>query len=93
MSAAPREAFIVSHTHWDREWYLPFSAFRVNLVEVVGRVLDALEHAPGFTRFVLDGQAAVLEDYLEAVPADRERVKRLVESGALAGSTSSCRSY
>ncbi len=84
MSAAPREAFVVSHTHWDREWYLPFSTFRVNLVEVVGRVLDALEHAPEFTRFVLDGQTAVLEDYLEAVPGDRERVAQLVRRGALA---------
>lgn len=84
MSAAPREAYIVSHTHWDLEWYLPFSRFRVNLVDVVGRVLEALEQDPQFRHFVLDGQAAVLEDYLEAVPADRDRVARLVTGGALA---------
>ena len=23
--------FIVSHTHWDREWYLPFQEFRLGL--------------------------------------------------------------
>lgn len=84
MPAAPRQAFVVSHTHWDLEWYLPFSRFRVMMVDVVGRALDALENDPEFRHFVLDGQAAVLEDYLEAVPGDRERVRRLVTGGALA---------
>ena len=84
MPTAPRHAVVVSHTHWDLEWYLPFSRFRVTMTEVVGRVLDALEREPRFRHFVLDGQAAVLEDYLEAVPGDRERVARLVRAGALA---------
>ncbi len=44
MPKTPRLAFIVSHTHWDREWYLSFSRFRVKLVEVVREVLDALEN-------------------------------------------------
>ena len=80
----PRRAFIVSHTHWDLEWYLPFSRFRVNLADVVGRVLDTLESDDTFRHFVLDGQAAVLEDHLAAVPADAERVGRLVRDGRLA---------
>lgn len=84
LSAHPRQAFIVSHTHWDREWYLTFNRFRVNLAENVGRVLDALETDPDFRHFVLDGQTAVLEDYLEAVPGDRDRVRRLISRGALA---------
>ena len=25
---------IVSHTHWDREWYLTFEEFRIRLVEI-----------------------------------------------------------
>ncbi len=79
----PRKAFIVSHTHWDREWYLTFHEFRVNLVRVVAGVLDALESDEAFRCFVLDGQAVVLEDYLEARPDDEERVRRLVRSGAL----------
>ena len=79
-----RRAFIVSHTHWDREWYLPFNRFRVNLVEVVGQVLDRLENDPDLPHFLLDGQTSVLEDYLDAVPGDAERVRRLVRAGALA---------
>ena len=81
---SPRKAFLVSHTHWDREWYLTFNRFRVNLVEVVDRVLDALDHDPEFRHFVLDGQSAVLEDYLEAAPDQRDRVDRLVREGRLA---------
>ena len=80
----PRIANVVSHTHWDREWYLTFHEFRGRLVRVVSRVLERLESDPDFRHFCLDGQAVVLEDHLEVVPGDRERIRRLVESGALA---------
>ncbi len=80
----PRRAYLVSHTHWDREWYLPFHRFRVHLVDVVRRALDALENDPDFRHFLLDGQSVLLEDYLEIHPEDRPRLSRLVETGALA---------
>ncbi len=80
----PRRAYLVSHTHWDREWYLPFHRFRVHLVDVVRRALDALENDPDFHHFLLDGQSVLLEDYLEIHPEDRPRLSRLVETGALA---------
>ena len=25
---------IISHSHWDREWYLPFESHRMQLVEL-----------------------------------------------------------
>lgn len=84
MSEKNRQAILVSHTHWDREWYLTYNRFRVNLVEVVGKVLDSLENDPQFKNFVLDGQCAVLEDYLEAAPEQRERVAGHIRSGRLA---------
>jgi alpha-mannosidase len=34
-----RTLVVVSHTHWDREWYLPFEAFRARLV----RMMDIVE--------------------------------------------------
>ena len=78
----PRRAFVVSHTHWDREWYLTFPEFRVDLVRVVGRVLDALEADPE-RHFMLDGQAAALEDHLRVCPEDASRVRTLAETGRL----------
>lgn len=26
---------VVSHTHWDREWYKPFEVFRIKLVRLI----------------------------------------------------------
>jgi mannosylglycerate hydrolase len=83
MATRKRAAYVVPHTHWDREWYLPFHRFRVRLVDVIDRVLDVLESDPAFRHFVLDGQAVVLEDYLEARPEAAPRIERLVKSGAL----------
>ncbi len=81
---APSLAVIVSHTHWDREWYRTFHQFRTDLVYVVREVLDRLETEDAFRHFMLDGQAIILEDYLEIHPEDKTRIQRLVERGALA---------
>ncbi|MCG8554774.1 MAG: glycosyl hydrolase-related protein [Proteobacteria bacterium] len=80
---ASNTAYLVSHTHWDREWYLPLGAFRVKLAEVVAKVLDLLEGKGEFRHFVLDGQTIALEDYLELRPFDAERIARLAKRGAL----------
>ena len=74
---------VVSHTHWDREWYQTQHRFQVDLARVVRRVLDALERDPEFRHFVLDGQAIVLEDHLALHPEDEPRIARLVQAGAL----------
>ncbi len=65
----PFDVHVVSHTHWDREWYLSFPRFRQRLVALVDELLDApLERSA----FLLDGQAILLNDYLTVRP-DRER--------------------
>lgn len=64
---------VVSHTHWDREWYHPAERFRQGLVALVDELLD---RPPGPGRsFLLDGQTMVLEDYLEVRP---ERAPELI---------------
>ena len=74
---------VVPHTHWDREWYLPFEQFRLRLGAVVDGVLDTLERDPSFTSFTLDGQAIVLEDYVEVRPENEGRLLALLASGRL----------
>ncbi len=74
---------VVPHTHWDREWYLPFEFFRLRLGSVVDGVLDTLEGDPDFTSFTLDGQAIVLEDYLGVRPENEGRLRALLETGRL----------
>ena len=79
----PRIAHIVSHTHWDREWYRTFHVYRVWLCRTVKAVLAALEQDPAFKHFLLDGQAVILEDYLEVHPEDETRIREHVRTGRL----------
>jgi alpha-mannosidase len=74
---------VVPHTHWDREWYLPFEQFRLRLGAVVDGVLGTLERDPSFTSFTLDGQAIVLEDYLDVRPENAGRLRALLDAGRL----------
>ncbi|HEX6951769.1 MAG TPA: glycosyl hydrolase-related protein [Gaiellaceae bacterium] len=74
---------VVPHTHWDREWYLPFEQFRLRLGAVVDGVLDTLEHDPSFTSFTLDGQGIVLEDYVDVRPENEGRLRALLAAGRL----------
>ena len=72
---APSRTFVVvSHTHWDREWYLPFEAFRARLVRMMDALLDLLDRDPEYKHFVLDGQTIPLDDYLEIRPERGEVV-------------------
>jgi alpha-mannosidase len=79
----PRTVHLVPHTHWDREWYLPFQSFRLRLVGLIDRVLAAMEADPRWV-FTLDGQLATVDDYLEVRPEAEERIRALVRAGRLA---------
>ncbi|MEV5571828.1 alpha-mannosidase [Spirillospora sp. NPDC052269] len=74
---------VVPHTHWDREWYLPFQRFRLRLVGLLDDVLERMDRDPRL-RFTLDGQMAAVDDYLEIRPERAELVGRLVRDGRLA---------
>ena len=80
-SPHPYTGIVVNHTHWDREWYMPFQRYRVLLVDVVDMVLDTLASNPGFEGFMLDGQTVVVEDYLEVRPERREELEGHIRGG------------
>jgi mannosylglycerate hydrolase len=80
----PTTVAIVPHTHWDREWYSPFQAFRLRLVALLDHLLPLLERDLSYARFLLDGQTAVLDDYLEIRPEAAGALRRLATSGRLA---------
>ena len=80
---AERHLVVVPHTHWDREWYASHEEFRYRLVRLIDRLLEILEGDPAFRHFTLDGQAIVLDDYLEVRPGERERIGKLVRDGRL----------
>ncbi len=73
----------ISHTHWDREWYLTFQQFRLRLVKLIDNLLDLLDADEHFRCFHLDGQTIVLRDYLEVRPSQRERLTRRIAEGRI----------
>src|ERR1043165_5338240 len=79
-----RTVSIVPHTHWDREWYSPFQTFRLRLVDLLDEFLPALERDLSYARFLLDGQMAVVDDYLEVSPEAKPVPQRLAAQGRLA---------
>lgn len=84
MSQEPStQVHVISHTHWDREWYLTREEYRLRLVDLVDGVLDRMDRDDAFTFFHLDGQTIVLEDYLEVRPDQRERLRRRIGGGRL----------
>ena len=78
-----RRVAVVAHTHWDREWYAPFDSFRTRLLAVMGDLVELLAADEAFEHFLVDGQMAVIDDYLEARPAATTAIARLADAGRL----------
>ncbi len=79
-----RRVAVVPHTHWDREWYEPFQSFRLRLVDLLDHLLPLLEGDPSYARFLIDGQLAAVDDYLEVRPENEARIRALAANGRLA---------
>ncbi|WP_422742210.1 hypothetical protein ACN27B_28290 [Micromonospora sp. WMMD754] len=73
---------VVSHTHWDREWYRPMESFRARLAELVARVCDQLD-AGELRRFHLDGQTVTALDALAVRPDLADRIRAHAAAGRL----------
>ncbi|MFN2566577.1 MAG: glycosyl hydrolase-related protein [Gemmatimonadaceae bacterium] len=80
-ASPPYEVHIVSHTHWDREWYHPVGRFRQRLVELIDELLD--DRPRQGESFLLDGQGVVLEDYLAVRPERASELSALLREGRL----------
>lgn len=74
---------LVSHTHWDREWYRPFQEFRLGLVHLVDGLLEILDSDRHYKHFMLDGQTIVLDDYLQMRPENEDRLRRHIRNDRL----------
>lgn len=75
---------VITHSHWDREWYMPFEHFRIRLVDLFDQVLALLETPDnGFESFHADGHVLLIDDYLEIRPEQEARVRGLVAAGKL----------
>ena len=83
MNTAESIFYIISNTHWDREWRFPFQRNRQMLVDMIDAVLEILESEPDYRAFHLDSQSIVLRDYLEIKPQNRDRIIKLTKENRL----------
>jgi len=70
------------HTHWDREWYLPFERFREKLVQLIDQLTKIMNDNPNYKYFLLDGQTIVLEDYFET-RGENPELRKLIKEGRI----------
>ncbi|OWR26594.1 alpha-mannosidase [Saccharibacillus sp. O23] len=78
-----KTAHIISHTHWDREWYLPYESHHLRLTALMNQLLNTLEQDRRYRYFHLDGQTIILDDYLQVYPDERPRLERLIHEGRI----------
>ena len=75
--------FVISQTHWDREWYQTFQAYRKRLVFMMDELIEHMEKDVNYKYFHMDGQTIMLEDYLKIRPENEDRLKKLIQQGRL----------
>jgi len=86
----PITGHIISHTHWDREWFLTSKYTAQWLVPFFDSLFAMLERYPDYC-FVLDGQTIMIEDYLEQLSpseksaSEKKLQKYISQSRLLAG--------
>lgn len=73
---------VVYQTHWDNEWYFTDRESQVQLVYHMRETIKMLEEG-AVDHFLLDGQTAIVEDYLAVCPEDRGRLQALIEAQRL----------
>ena len=74
---------LVTHTHWDREWYRTYEEFRIFLVGLMDALLDYLDAHKEYKYFLLDGQTVLLNDYLEIHPHQEKRLREFIKTGRI----------
>lgn len=77
-----KTANIYHHTHWDNEWYFTEEDSLIQLSYHMKEMLYALENNI-INYFYLDGQTAILEDYVQLHPEDVLRIEALIKNKRL----------
>ena len=78
-----KKVFIISHSHWDREWYMSFEEHHMRLINLMDDLLYLFKHDPNYDSFHLDGQDIIIDDYLSVRPEKRDEVMKYIKEGKL----------
>ena len=82
-------AHIISHTHWDREWFLDSKYTTEWLIPFFDSLFRLLKKESNY-KFVLDGQTLIIEDYFDQLKRQgknsgeyKRKLKQYVQEGRL----------
>lgn len=76
--------YIIPHTHWDREWRYPIWKNRMLLIRFMDELLETLDKHENYSCFLMDGQVAPIDDYLEVKLENKEKVEKYIKDGRIA---------
>ncbi|HEL0549342.1 TPA: alpha-mannosidase [Streptococcus equi subsp. zooepidemicus] len=79
----PKKVHIISHSHWDREWYMAYEQHHMRLIQLIDDLLDLFKTDPDFHSFHLDGQTIILDDYLQVKPEREADIRQAIQAGKL----------
>lgn len=79
----PKKVHIISHSHWDREWYMAYEQHHMRLIQLIDDLLDLFKTDPDFHSFHLDGQTIILDDYLQVKPEREAEIRQAIQAGKL----------
>ncbi len=65
---------LVPHIHWNREWFLTYQNSQMRLVDILDHILEVLDNDPKIKSYTLDGHTALVEDYLEIRPENKDKI-------------------
>lgn len=83
MNTMKKTVHIISHSHWDREWYMSYEQHHMRLIELIDDLLDLFKTDSEFNSFHLDGQSIIIDDYLQVRPEKEEELKSAICQGKL----------
>ena len=83
MAKIKKKIWVISGTHWDREWRYTADQSLLRLSELMDDLLKILEEHPEYVCFHLDGGTIVIEDYLAVRPENEKRLRDLMSAGRI----------
>lgn len=73
---------VINHTHWDREWFVPFTFTKLWIPPLIKRLEEAVKKNPEY-KFLFDGQTLILDDLNSVDPSAYDSACRMIENGNL----------
>lgn len=70
---------VISHTHWDREWFLTHAYTDELIVTLIDAIYALAQKNPKFC-YQLDGQTIIIEDLLKLHPEYKNKVAELIKN-------------